>query len=36
MRYGVHGVKRGGNKSVREEDVHHMQILVTVEPSFVL
>jgi hypothetical protein len=36
VRYGVHGVKRGGDKSVREEDVHHKQILVTDELSFVL
>ena len=28
---GVHGVKRGGGRSVREEDRHHRQVLVTVE-----
>jgi hypothetical protein len=33
---GVHGVKRGGGRSVREEDRHHRQVLVTVELSFVL
>jgi hypothetical protein len=32
----VHGVKRGGGRSVREEDRHHRQVLVTVELSFVL
>jgi hypothetical protein len=31
MRHWVHGVKRGGDKCVRGEDVHHKQILVTVE-----
>jgi hypothetical protein len=31
VRCGVHGVKRGGGKSVREEDRHHRQVLVTVE-----
>ena len=30
---GVHGVKRGGGRSVREEDRHHRQVLVTVELS---
>ncbi len=34
--YCVHGVKRGGNKGVRGEDVHHKQILLIVELSFVL
>jgi hypothetical protein len=29
VRCGVHGVKRGGVKSVREEDRHHRQVLVT-------
>ena len=29
-------IKRGGDKSVREEDRHHKQVLVTVELSFVL
>ena len=29
----VHGVKRGGGRSVREEDRHHRQVLVTVELS---
>ncbi len=29
-------IKRGGEKSVREEDRHHKQVLVTVELSFVL
>ncbi len=33
---GVHGVKRGGVRSVREEDRHHRQVLVTVELSLVL
>ena len=28
---GVHGMKRGGVRSVREEDRHHRQVLVTVE-----
>ncbi len=28
--------KRGGEKSVREEDRHHKQVFVTVELSFVL
>jgi hypothetical protein len=36
MRCGVHGVKRGGGRSVREEDRHHRQVLVTVELRFVL
>ncbi len=31
MRCGVHGMKRGGVKGVREEDRHHRQVLVTVE-----
>ena len=26
VRCGVHGVKRGGGRSVREEDRHHRQI----------
>ncbi len=30
---GVHAVKRGGGRSVREEDRHHRQVLVTVELS---
>ena len=30
---GVHGVKRGGGRSVREEDRHHRQVIVTVELS---
>ncbi len=34
--YGVHGVKRGGDRRVREEDRHHRQVLVTVELSLVL
>jgi hypothetical protein len=29
-------IKRGGERSVREEDRHHKQVLVTVELSFVL
>ena len=29
-------IERGGDKSVREEDRHHKQVLVTVELSFVL
>ena len=29
-------IKRGGEESVREEDRHHKQVLVTVELSFVL
>ncbi len=29
----VHGMKRGDGKSVREEDRHHRQVLVTVELS---
>ena len=29
----VHGVKRGGGRSLREEDRHHKQVLVTVELS---
>jgi hypothetical protein len=29
-------IRRGGVKSVREEDRHHKQVLVTVELSFVL
>ncbi len=33
---GVHGVKRGGGRMFREEDIHHRQVLVTVELSFVL
>ncbi len=33
VRCGVHAVKRGGGKSVREEDRHHRQVLVTVELS---
>jgi hypothetical protein len=33
---GVHGVKRGGGRSVREEDRHNRQVLVAVELSFVL
>ncbi len=28
---GVHRVKRGGGRSVREEHRHHRQVLVTVE-----
>ena len=36
VRCGVHGVKRGGGRSVREEDRHHRQVLVTVELRFVL
>ncbi len=32
----VHGVKRGGDRSVHVEDRHHRQVLVTVELSFVL
>jgi hypothetical protein len=36
VRCGVHGMKRGGGRSVREEDRHHRQVLVTVELSFVL
>ncbi len=32
----VHGVKCGDGRSVREEDRHHRQVLVTVELSFVL
>jgi hypothetical protein len=28
---GVHGMKRGGVRSVREEDRHHRHVLVTVE-----
>ena len=35
-RCGVHGVKRGGVRSVREEDRHHRQVLVTVELSLAL
>jgi hypothetical protein len=30
-RCGVHGMKRGGVKGVREEDRHHRQVLITVE-----
>ncbi len=33
---GVVEIKRGGEESVREEDRHHKQVLVTVELSFVL
>ncbi len=33
VRCGLHGVKRGGGRSVREEDRHHRQVLVTVELS---
>ncbi len=33
---GVHGMKRGGVRSVREEDRHHRHVLVTVEPRLVL
>ncbi len=33
VRCGVHGVKRGGDRNVREEDRHHRQVLVTVEIS---
>ncbi len=29
-------IERGGDRSVREEDRHHKQVLVTVELSFVL
>ena len=29
-------IERGGDKSVREEDRHHKQVLVTFELSFVL
>ncbi len=38
VRYWVHEVKRGGGRSVREEDRHHRQVLVpvTVELKFVL
>ncbi len=36
VRCWVHGVKRGGGRSVREEDRHHRQVLVAVELSFVL
>jgi hypothetical protein len=36
VRYWVHGMKRGGGRSVREEDRHPRQVLVTVELSFVL
>ena len=36
VRYCVHGVKRGGGRSVREEDRHNRQVLVAVELSFVL
>ncbi len=36
VRCGVHGVKRGGVRSVREEDRHHRQVLVTVELSLAL
>jgi hypothetical protein len=32
----VFEIKRGGEESVREEDKHHKQVLVTVELSFVL
>ncbi len=35
VRCGVHGVTRGGGRSVRKEDRHHRQVLVTVELSFV-
>ncbi len=28
---GIHGMKRGGVRGVREEDRHHRQVLVTVE-----
>ncbi len=28
---GVHGMKRGGVRSVREEDRHHRHVLVTIE-----
>ena len=34
VRCGVHGVKRGGGRSVREENRHHRQVLVTVELSW--
>ncbi len=34
VRCGVRGMKRGGGRSVREEDRHHRQVLVTVELSF--
>jgi len=33
---GVHGVKRGGGRSVREADRHHRQVLVTVELKLTL
>jgi hypothetical protein len=34
VRCGVHGVNHGGGRSVREEDRHHIQVvLVTVELS---
>ena len=36
MTGGVLEIKRGGEESVREEDRHHKQVLVTVELSFVL
>ena len=33
---GVHGMKRGGVRSVREEDRHHRQVLLAVELKLVL
>jgi hypothetical protein len=36
VRCGVHGMKRGGVKSVRGEDRHHRQVLVTVELKLAL
>ncbi len=35
-RVRVHGVKCGGVRSVREEDRHHKQVLVTVELKLAL
>ena len=36
VRCGVHGMKRGGVKGVREEDRHHRQVFVTVELKLAL
>ncbi len=36
VRCGVHGMKRGGVRGVREEDRHHRQVLVTVELGLAL
>jgi hypothetical protein len=36
VKCGVHGMKRGGGRSVREEDRHHRQVLLAVELKLVL